>query len=62
MTQYQTGELAKRCNVSIRTIQYYDRKGLLTSTKDEDNGSFQTTKKSVIKIRNKMFTHLHLRH
>ncbi|MDW8797864.1 MerR family transcriptional regulator [Staphylococcus pseudoxylosus] len=38
MTQYQTGELAKQCNVSIRTIQYYDRKGLLTSTKTEDNG------------------------
>ena len=38
MTQYQTGELAKRCNVSIRTIQYYDKKGLLTSTKTEDNG------------------------
>ncbi|WP_214269560.1 MerR family transcriptional regulator, partial [Staphylococcus pseudoxylosus] len=38
MTQYQTGELAKRCNVSISTIQYYDRKGLLTSTKTEDNG------------------------
>ncbi|MBO3065413.1 MULTISPECIES: MerR family transcriptional regulator [Staphylococcus] len=38
MTQYQTGELAKQCDVSIRTIQYYDRKGLLTSTKTEQNG------------------------
>ncbi|MBF0812393.1 MULTISPECIES: MerR family transcriptional regulator [Staphylococcus] len=38
MTQYQTGELAKQCDVSIRTIQYYDRKGLITSTKTEQNG------------------------
>ncbi|PHK49636.1 MerR family transcriptional regulator [Staphylococcus edaphicus] len=38
MTQYQTGDLAKCCNVSIRTIQYYDKKGLLASTKNEENG------------------------
>ena len=26
MTLYQTGELAKHCNVTVRTIQYYDKK------------------------------------
>ena len=26
---YSTGELAKLCNVTTRTIQYYDRKGIL---------------------------------
>ncbi|CDR67573.1 MerR family transcriptional regulator [Staphylococcus schweitzeri] len=29
MSNYSTGELAKLCNVTIRTIQYYDRKGIL---------------------------------
>ncbi|MCM3518979.1 MerR family transcriptional regulator [Staphylococcus xylosus] len=52
MTQYQTGELAKQCGVSIRTIQYYDKKGLLTSTKTEDNGRrvFDTQSKQDLEI------------
>lgn len=29
MSNYSTGELAKLCNVTTRTIQYYDRKGIL---------------------------------
>ena len=28
-TQYTTGELAKRCGVSVRTVQYYDNRGVL---------------------------------
>ncbi|MBR4083556.1 MAG: MerR family DNA-binding transcriptional regulator [Lachnospiraceae bacterium] len=27
-----TGELAKKCNVSVRTIQYYDERGILVPT------------------------------
>ncbi|WP_376786813.1 MerR family DNA-binding transcriptional regulator, partial [Staphylococcus arlettae] len=26
MTQYLTGELAKLCSISTRTLQYYDKK------------------------------------
>lgn len=26
MSLYTTSELAKKCNVSVRTIQYYDKK------------------------------------
>ncbi|MGO3725668.1 MerR family DNA-binding transcriptional regulator [Staphylococcus carnosus] len=26
---YTTGELAKMCNVSVRTVQYYDQKGVI---------------------------------
>ena len=29
MSQYTTGEMAKLCNVSVRTVQYYDTKGIL---------------------------------
>ncbi|MCX7511243.1 MerR family transcriptional regulator, partial [Levilactobacillus brevis] len=31
MSTYTTGELAKHVGVSVRTIQYYDQRGLLTS-------------------------------
>lgn len=31
MMLYQTGELAEMCNVTIRTVQYYDNKGLLSA-------------------------------
>jgi DNA-binding transcriptional MerR regulator len=29
MHYYKTGEFAKMANVSLRTIRYYDKKGLL---------------------------------
>ena len=29
MSKYTTGEMAKLCNVSVRTVQYYDTKGIL---------------------------------
>jgi DNA-binding transcriptional MerR regulator/DNA-directed RNA polymerase subunit RPC12/RpoP len=29
MSKYTTGEIAKLCNVSVRTVQYYDTKGIL---------------------------------
>ena len=29
MSKYTTGEMAKSCNVSVRTVQYYDTKGIL---------------------------------
>lgn len=38
MSQYQTGELAKQKHVSVRTIQYYDKKGLLKTVKTGENG------------------------
>ena len=32
MTRYATGELAKLCDVTVRTVQFYDSKGLLVPT------------------------------
>lgn len=32
MTRYTTGELAKLCDVTVRTAQFYGSKGLLVPT------------------------------
>ena len=29
MSQYTTGELAKACGVTVRTVQFYDQRGIL---------------------------------
>ena len=34
---YTSGQLAKRCRVSVRTVQYYDQKGLLHATRTSSN-------------------------
>ena len=38
MQTYSTGEIAKICNVSVRTVQYYDKIGLLKPSKVTDGG------------------------
>lgn len=38
MAQYTTGELAKLCNVSVRTVQYYDQADLLKPASLTENG------------------------
>lgn len=38
MSLYTTGELAKKCNVSVRTIQYYDERGILVPTELTEGG------------------------
>ncbi len=38
MSKYSTGELAKLCNVSVRTVQFYDTKGLLPPSELTDGG------------------------
>lgn len=37
-TTYTTGQVAQRCDVSVRTVQYYDRKGLLSPTSVTSTG------------------------
>lgn len=29
MAQYTTGELAKECDITVRTVQFYDQRGIL---------------------------------
>ena len=38
MSQYTTGELAKACGVTVRTVQYYDTRGVLTPSALTEGG------------------------
>lgn len=38
MSKYTTGEIAKLCGVTVRTVQYYDARGILTPTELSDGG------------------------
>lgn len=38
MSQYTTGELARLCNVSVRTVQYYDARGILEPSALSEGG------------------------
>lgn len=47
MSMYTTGELAKKCNVSVRTVQYYDERGILIPSKLSEGGRRLFTEKDV---------------
>lgn len=47
---YKTGEFAKMANLSIRTIRYYDKIGLLKPSLIADNGYRLYTDKDFIKL------------
>ncbi len=38
MSQYTTGQIAKECGVSVRTVQYYDHRGILVPSSLSDGG------------------------
>lgn len=38
MSKYTTGELAKLCDVSVRTVQYYDSRNILVPSELSDGG------------------------
>lgn len=38
MSKYTTGELAKLCGVSVRTVQYYDTRGILCPSELSEGG------------------------
>lgn len=35
---FTTGEIAEKCGVSVRTVQYYDEKGLVRPTERTEGG------------------------
>ena len=51
MSKYTTGELAKLGDVSVRTVQFYDTKGLLPPTELTDGGRRLYTENDLIKLR-----------
>jgi DNA-binding transcriptional MerR regulator len=44
------GELAKKMNTTVRTLQYYDREGLLSPSAESDGGRRLYTDKDVIRL------------
>ena len=38
MSKYTTGEIAKLCGVTVRTVQYYDNRGILTPSELSEGG------------------------
>jgi len=38
VSKYTTGEIAKLCNVTVRTVQYYDSRGILVPTELSEGG------------------------
>ena len=38
MSKYTTGEIARLCSVSVRTVQYYDTRGILTPSELTEGG------------------------
>lgn len=50
MSLYTTGELAKKCNVSVRTIQYYDERGILVPTDLTEGGRRLFSEEDVVTL------------
>jgi DNA-binding transcriptional MerR regulator len=46
----KVGELAKRAGVTVRTLQYYDKEGLLTPSAESDGGFRLYTDKEMVRL------------
>ena len=51
MSKYTTGEMAKLCNVSVRTVQFYDTKGVLHPSDLTEGGRRLYTDNDLTKLR-----------
>jgi len=51
MSKHTTGEMAKQCNVSVRTVQFYDTKGLLIPSDLTEGGRRLYTDDDLTKLR-----------
>ena len=51
MSKYTTGEMAKLCNVSVRTVQFYDAKGVLHPSELTEGGRRLYTDDDLVKLR-----------
>ena len=51
MSKYTTGEMAKLCDVSVRTVQFYDTKGLLHPSDLTEGGRRLYTDDDLTKLR-----------
>jgi len=51
MSKYTTGEMAKLCNVSVRTVQFYDAKGVMHPSDLTEGGRRLYTDDDLTKLR-----------
>lgn len=51
MSKYTTGEVAKLCSVTVRTVQYYDSRGILVPTELTEGGRRLYAESDVRKMR-----------
>lgn len=51
MAKYTTGEMAKLCNVSVRTVQFYDTRGLLHPSELSEGGRRLYNDEDLAKLR-----------
>ena len=51
MSKHTTGEMAKQCNVSVRTVRFYDTKGLLIPSDLSEGGRRLYTDDDLTKLR-----------
>ena len=51
MSKYTTGELAKRCGVTVRTVQYYDTRGILIPGELSEGGRRLYTEEDVKRLK-----------
>jgi len=56
MSKYTTGEIAKLCEVTVRTVQYYDQRGLLIPSELSEGGRRLYSDQDLIKM--KIITYL----
>ena len=51
MAQYSTGEVAKLCGVTVRTVQYYDERGLVKPSTTTEGGRRSYSEADLSKMR-----------
>ena len=51
MSRYTTGEIAKLCGVSVRTVQYYDTRGILLPSELSEGGRRLYSEEDVKKLK-----------
>ena len=51
MPKYTTGEIAKLCGVTVRTVQYYDTRGILIPSELTDGGRRLYTEEDVSRLK-----------
>lgn len=48
---YSSGDVAKECNITVRTVQYYDKQGLISPSHYTSGGRRQYAEKDLIQLK-----------